>query len=112
MADSWNPTIKQGETFVATITVSGVNLSGYTVRSKGRASHASGTTVWDLSTATSGISVAAGSDSVVTMTLTAAQTAALSPWSCGVYDIEYQSPGGVVTRFLEGVFIVGAEVTS
>jgi hypothetical protein len=111
MADSWNPLIRQGETFVATITVTGVNLAGYTVRSKGRLSHASTSTVWDLSTTTSGISVSAGADSVITMTLTAAQTAALTAWSCGVFDIEYQSPGGVVTRFLEGNFVVSGEST-
>jgi hypothetical protein len=111
MADSWNPLIKQGETFVATITVTGVNLSGYTVRSKARSSHAANATVWDLSTATSGISVSSGANSVVTMTLTATQTAALSAWSCGVFDMEYQSPAGVVTRFLEGVFTVSGEAT-
>lgn len=111
MADSWNPLIKQGDTFVATITVTGVNLAGYTVRSKGRASHASNQTVWDLSTATGGISVSAGADSIVTLTLTATETAALTAWSCGVYDIEYQSPAGVVTRFLEGNFVVSGEST-
>lgn len=111
MADSWNPIIKQGETFVATITVTGVNLSGYIVRSKARRSHDATTTVWNVSTATSGISVSPGANSIVTMTLSATDTAAYTPWTVGVFDMEYESPAGVVTRFVQGYFTIVAEAT-
>jgi hypothetical protein len=112
MADSWNPVIKQGETFTATITVEGVNLSGYVARSKGKTSHSATATVWSLSTQTSGLTITAGVDSVITMTLSATETAQLTAWTAGVYDIEYESPAGVVKRVVQGYYIVTAEAST
>jgi len=112
MADSYNPIITQGETWSLSLTVTGVNLSGYSARSKGKSSHASTTNLWSKSTTAGGMTITAGTNSVVTLTLSAAETAALSAWSAGVFDIEYESAGGVVTNILKGYFIVQGEVTS
>lgn len=111
MADSYNATINQGETFVLTATVTGVNLSGYSARCKGRLSHEATATTWDKSTSGGGVAISSGTNSTVTLTLTATETAALTRWTAGVYDMEYESAGGVVTRFLQGTYIVTGEVT-
>ena len=113
MADSYNPRIQQGETWSLAVTVTGVNLSGYTVRSKGRADFASTATTWNTAggSPVGTISVSAGANSVVTLTLTATETAALTPWTVGVFDLEYVSGGGVVTNFLKGRYEVYPEVT-
>lgn len=109
---SYNLAIEQGSTYVLNVTVTAVNLTGYTARMMGRTSHASTSTVFSLtSSPAAGITITSGTDSVISVTLTATQTAALSRWSCGVYDLEYQSPGGVVTRILGGTFVVSGEVT-
>lgn len=44
-------------------------------------------------------------------TLTAAQTGALTPAKHLRYDLELVSPGGVVTRLLEGLVGVSKQVT-
>lgn len=111
MADSWNPIIKQGETFVLQFTVTGVNLSGFSARSKGRLSHDATATTWDKSTTSGGMTISAGTNSTITLTLTATETAALTRWTAGVYDIEYESASGIVTRVLEGTYVVSAEST-
>lgn len=110
MADTYNPRITQGETWPLVVTVTGVNLSGYTVRCKGRADFASTGTIWDKSTTGGTITVSAGANSTVTMTLSATETAALTRWTVGVFDMEYET-GGVVTNILRGVFNVYPEVT-
>ena len=76
-------------------------------------------TVFDWTTANGYNAVAYSSpDSTVTITATAAQTAALgqSPYNQehgieGVYDCEIVSPGGVVERAFQGPFAVDPEVT-
>jgi hypothetical protein len=50
-------------------------------------------------------------DGKFTLALTAAETTALAAGNY-VYDLEVTSPGGVVTRLLEGGFIVYEGVTS
>lgn len=112
MADSYNLAIEQGSTYTLNVTVTGVNLSGYTARMQGRASHAANSTVFSLtSSPAAGIVITAAANSVIAITLTATQTAAFAPWSCGVYDLEYQSGTGVVTKALTGTFVVSGEVT-
>jgi hypothetical protein len=112
MADSYNLAIEQGSTYTLNVTVTGVNLSGYTARMQARTSHASGSTVFSLtSSPAAGIVITAGANSVIAVTLTATQTAALGAWSCGVYDLEYQSGTGVVTKALTGTYVVSGEVT-
>lgn len=111
--DSYNLTIKQGETTTLQFTVTGVNLTGFTARSKGRLAHESTATTWDTqaSPAVGTITFSAGTNSVVTLTLSATETAAMTRWTAGVYDIEYQSAAGIVTRCLQGTYQVVAEAT-
>lgn len=109
---SYNLSIEQGATYTLNVTVTAVNLTGYTARMMGRTSHASNATLFSLtSSPAAGIVITSGTDSVIAVTLTATQTAALPRWSCGVYDLEYQSAAGVVTRILGGTFVVSGEVT-
>ena len=110
MADSYNPRIEQGATCSVPVTVTGVDLTGFTARSKGRADFASTATIWDKSSSP-GITITAGANSVITLTLTATETAALTRWTVGVFDVEYVSPAGIVTNCLRGRFEVYPEVT-
>jgi hypothetical protein len=113
MSDSYNPRITQGETWSLAVTVTGVNLSGYTARSKARLDFDSTATVWDTTAGSpvGTVAITSGANSTITLSLTAAETAALTPWTVGVFDIEYVSGGGAVTNILRGVFSVYPEVT-
>lgn len=108
-AEQYDITIEQGATFTLVITVMDVNLTGYTVRTQGRTSHAATTTVWSSPTNCT-LAVSAGTNSTITMTISAANTAAMTAPSTGVWDIEYEL-SGVVTRSLEGTYTITPEVT-
>lgn len=110
MAANYDITIEQGATFTFTLTVTGVNLTGYTARMQGRTSHAATAKVFDLSSPSTGIVVTPGTNSTIAVTLTATQTAAFNAPLEGVYDLEY-TDGTVVQRILEGTFRVTPEVT-
>jgi hypothetical protein len=111
MAANYDITIEQGATFAFSITVTGVNLSGYAAAMQGRTTHSATTTAFALtSTPAAGLTITPGTNSVIAVALTATQTAALAAPSEGVYDLEY-SIGGVVTRILEGTYRVTPEVT-
>lgn len=110
MSANYDLTIEQGATFTFTLTVTGVNLTGYTARMQGRTSHAATATVFNLSSPSTGITVTPGTNSTVAVTLTAAQTALLTAPLEGVYDLEVAS-GALVDRLLEGTFRVTPEVT-
>jgi hypothetical protein len=109
MAAKYDITIEQGATFVFSVQVTGVNLSGYTVRMQGRTSHAATTTVFSL-TGGSGLTVTAGANSTIAVTIAASATANYPAPMLGVYDLEYEL-SGVVTRILEGSFTITPEVT-
>lgn len=111
MAETYNLTIEQGSTFTFTMTFTGLNLTGYSARMQGRLSHASSSTVFSLTSPSGGLVIVAGTDSTVTATISAATTAALTAWSAGSWDIELVSGGGVVTRQIQGTYIVTGEVT-
>jgi len=108
-ADQYDITIEQGATYTLVITVMAVNLTGYTVRTQGRTSHAATTTVWSSPTNCT-LAVSAGTNSTITMTISATNTAAMTAPQVGVWDLEYEL-SGVVTRLLEGTFTVTPEVT-
>ena len=110
MAGNFDISIDQGATYVLTITRNALNLTGYTVRMQGRSSHASSTIVLNSSTNVT-ITTAPGINSVITVTINATNTALLPAPSSGVYDLEAESPGGVVYRILEGAYSVSPEVT-
>lgn len=110
MIPIYNMFVPQGTTFTLTITFIARNLTSYTARMQGRTSFDAASTAWDWTTANGYLSIAAATDSVLTITATAAQTAALTAGE-GVYDIELVSPGGVVDRPFQGTYTIDAEVT-
>jgi hypothetical protein len=110
MAGNYDISIDQGATYVLTITRNALNLTGYTMRMQGRSSHASSTIVLNSSTNVT-ITTAPATNSVITVTISAINTALLPAPSSGVYDLEAESPGGVVYRILEGAYSVSPEVT-
>lgn len=110
MAANYDITIEQGATFTFTVTVTAMNLTGYSARMQGRTTHASTATVFSL-TSSSGLLITSGTNSTIAVTISATDTAAISAPSYGVYDLEIVSGGGVVTRLLQGTYQVTPEVT-
>lgn len=103
----------QGSTFTRTLVYkvdgSAVNLTGYTARMQVRKSVTDSTVLLSLATDDSSI-VITGATGTITLTVPATTMAAVSAGSW-VYDLEIVSSGGVVTRLIEGKFVVTPEVT-
>ena len=103
-----NLVIDQGCTFEKVIyaqnaTSQNVTISTGTCAAKMRQSYYSSNNITTLTTAVAG--------SNVTISLTASQTAAVSPGNY-VYDVEYtQSGGTIVERVSEGIITLSAEAT-
>jgi len=101
--------IEQGATFNTTINVedtagAAINLFGYTANSMMRKSYysTSATTITSTVTGTA--------NGEVTLTVSATNTAALTPGRY-VYDVIITSPTSVVTRVVEGIVTVLPSVT-
>lgn len=112
MAAVANLSIDQGATFSSDITVKDINgnvfdLTGYTAVAKLAKGYSSTRTrtVMGTSFATD------RTTGVLTISLTANQTAALDPERY-VYDVEITSSTGTVTRVLEGIITVRPEVST
>lgn len=86
-----------------------VNITGYTARLHVRQSIEDVATLLTLTTENGGI-VVDGPAGKITLTMTAAATAALT-FTSGVYDLELIAAGGVVSRLLMGKVKVDREVT-
>lgn len=86
-----------------------VDLTSYTARMQIRASVSAAAFLLELTTANSRIAID-NALKTITLTVIATDTAALT-WSAGVYDLELVSPGGVITRLIEGAVSVIDEVT-
>jgi hypothetical protein len=86
-----------------------VNVTGYTARMQIRKTVDATTIILTLTTENGRITVG-GANGLITLLVSAADTAALTTF-CGVYDLEVISPAGVVTRLLEGQVEVSKEVT-
>lgn len=86
-----------------------VNVTGYTARMQIRKTIDATTIILTLTTENGRITVG-GANGLITLLVSAADTAALTTF-CGVYDLEVISPAGVVTRLLEGQVEVSKEVT-
>jgi len=86
-----------------------VNLTGYTARAQIRPSAASATTTLSLTTENSRIALG-GSAGTITLSISATDTAAIAAGRY-VYDLELVSAGGIVTRLLQGIVTVSANVT-
>ena len=108
-AGTYNFILEQGATFNRILTVkennSAMNLTNYTVASKMRSSHDSGTVV---GTFTCTISDATAGE--ITMQMTNSTTAAIEE-GIYVYDLEITNSAGTVTRLMEGNITVNPEVT-
>ena len=112
MAAVANLSIDQGSTFTSDITVKDINgnvfdLTGYTASAKLAKGYSSTRTRTTIST-TFATDRTTG---VLTISLTANQTAALDPERY-VYDVEITSSTGSVTRVLEGIITVRPEVST
>ena len=108
-------TIEQGATFVLPFVWKDgngnpVDLTGYTARMQVRSEHSSSDKLLDLSSPSSGI-VIDEPNGKVTVTATAAQTAALSAPQLAVYDLKLTDGAGKVTRVVEGKARITPEVT-
>ena len=111
MADTYDLSIDCGSTYQLLITWTtpagaAINITGYTARMKMKNKHG-GTTLVSL-TDSDGLTLG-GSAGTVAVLISAARTAALS--GTGVYDVEVESSGGIVTRILEGTWSARPEVT-
>ena len=113
MAAIANLSIDQGATFTSDVTVKDANgnafdLTGYTAEAKLAKGYASTRTRTSFTTTVA----ADATTGVVTLSLTAAQTAALDAERY-VYDLEItQTSSGNVTRVIEGIISVRPQVTT
>lgn len=108
--------IEQGATWTLDISVSdengdAIDLTGYTARMSIKRDSRETAALLELTTANGRIIITADSG-LVTLALTAAETAAITTWTRGVYDLELISPAGWVTRLCEGAVLVTANVTT
>jgi hypothetical protein len=85
-----------------------VNTTGFTARMQLRASYSSPTATLDLTTENGRIALT--NSGVITLTISAADTALITAGQY-VYDLEMVSAGGLVTRLLQGIVVVSPEVT-
>jgi hypothetical protein len=110
----YNMKVYQGSTFSLApqwkIDGEYVDVTGYTAAMSVKNSATSATTIISLTSANSRITVGT-TDGKFTLSLTAATTTGLAAGQY-VYDLEVTSPTSVVTRLLEGGFIVYEGVTS
>lgn len=110
----YNIKVYQGATFNLTprwkIDGTYVNITGYSAVLTVKNSPTSVSTIIVLSSSNGRITIG-GTNGQFTLALTSAETDALTPGNY-VYDMEVTSPGGIVTRLLEGGFIVYDGVTS
>lgn len=110
-AGKYNIVAEQGTTFTRTLNVSSAgvawDLTSYSARMQVRVNAAASSTVLSLVSPTN---ISLSSLGVITITISASAMAAVTAGKY-VYDLELVSAGGVVTRLLEGKFVVKAEVT-
>jgi len=107
-------TIYQGSDFNQVVTFlqtdggDPVNLTGLTGRMQIRKNKFTDNIVMDLTTANGRLTFG-GTNGVVTMTLSAAETATIL--TDGVYDLEFVTSATSASRWLEGLIILSKEVT-
>jgi hypothetical protein len=105
--------VPQGATFSRVITWkaggANTNLTNFTARMQIRPTAASATTTLSLTTENTRIALG-GVAGTITLSISATDTAAITAGRY-VYDLELVSAGGIVTRLLQGVVTVSANVT-
>ena len=123
-AGTYNFTCEQGSTFTRLIeleepnlavdptggTFSPVDISGYTARMQIRRTLESTSPMISLTTENNRLVVNPGDEAnQILINLSDAETSTLT--TNGVYDLEIESPDGVVSRILQGAVTVSLEVT-
>lgn len=123
-AGTYNFTCEQGATFTRLIeleepdliadptgnTFVPIDISGYTARMHIRRTLESSTPMISLTTENNRLVINPGdADNQVVITLTDEETSTLT--TSGVYDLEIESPDGVVSRVLQGAVTLSLEVT-
>lgn len=112
MAAQHGITAGQGETFHLNFTIKtdgiGWNLTDYIVRMQVRSDFNTTTKLLDLSSTSGSITKNSSGQVNVTASATAMSNVPAGRW---VYDLEFESSGGEVTRILQGNFLVTSEVT-
>ncbi len=111
---SYHITVNQGSHFTLPITWKDqnqvpINLTGFTARMQARRTHDATTHFIELTTENGGITLG-GAAGTITLSLSAAATAAISA-ETGVWDLELISSGGIVTRLIQGEITISKEVT-
>jgi hypothetical protein len=101
--------IEQGATFSSTVNVedtagAAINLSGYSASSQMRKSYYATSNTAFTSTVTG------TANGEITLSMTAANTANLTPGR-QVFDLLITSPTGVKTRVVEGIIVISPGVT-
>lgn len=114
-AGKLNMVIEQGTTFNPVLTYQDadanlINLTGYTARMKIKNARTDAGHLEELTTENGGITLG-GVAGTIALLFTDTQTTAMT-WETGVYDLELISGSGIVTRLLQGVVTVSAEVTT
>jgi hypothetical protein len=108
-AGTYNFTLEQGATFNRILTLqensAAMNLSGYSVASKFRSTHDSGTVAGTFT-----CTISDASNGKITMTMTNSTTSGIEE-GMYVYDLEITNSAGTVTRVLQGSITVTPEVT-
>lgn len=112
MAAVANLLIDQGATFTSDITVKDINgnifdLTNYTVRAQLALGYSSTRTRQSFL-----VSVTNPTSGIISISLTAAQTAALDSTQRYVYDVETISATNAITRVIEGIITVRPSVTN
>ncbi len=113
-AGVYNFIIEQGTTFQRDFVYKDsnnvvVNLTNYTARMQIRPSKDSTVILVEATTANGKLSIA-GAQGKISLVLMPSDTN-LVGFDVGVYDLEIESAGGVVTRLLEGTVEVSKQVT-
>jgi hypothetical protein len=114
-AGVYNTVIEKGATFELTVTYNdatgaAVNLTTWTVRMQVRETPSSASAILTSEGVSPTIVLTKNSSGVISATVSAANTAALTV-ATAYYDIEAQTSAGVVRRVLQGRIIISPEVT-
>lgn len=109
----YNFVCPQGATFSKQLTWkiedTPVDLTSYTARMQVREKHTSVAKIVDLTTENGGISLG-GDQGTIDIEISSSDTTNIIP-KCYVYDLELISSSSIVTRLIEGQFMVTPEVT-
>lgn len=115
MAEIYNQTIDQGANWYFQLTYKDsagapINLTGYSAALELGTSYNMTSPTLAISTTTTGMTIPTPANGTIIVNVPAATTASL-PTDNYVYNMTLTSPGGFVTRLIEGSVIVAPEVS-